>query len=54
MYTYTLQATWSGYSLVRSDGATVPSDFGNTDYQAFLRWLQEGNELPGLPVPMGM
>ena len=26
-----------------SDGATVPFDEGNMDYQAYLAWVAEGN-----------
>ena len=26
-----------------SDGACIPFAEGNTDYQAFLKWLEEGN-----------
>ena len=27
-----------------NDGATIPFDPANTDYQAFLRWCEEGNQ----------
>jgi hypothetical protein len=30
-----------------SDGACIPFDPDNTDYQAFLRWCEEGNQ----PLP---
>ena len=30
-----------------SDGANIPMDESNTDYQAFLRWCEEGNQ----PLP---
>ena len=26
-----------------NDGAVIPFDPDNTDYQAYLRWLEEGN-----------
>lgn len=26
-----------------SDGAYIPLSEGNTDYQAYLKWLEEGN-----------
>jgi len=30
-------------SLIRSDGWSIPFDPANTDYQAYLRWLEDGN-----------
>lgn len=37
-------------TIVRlADGAFIPPDPGNTDYQAYLSWLEKGNE--PLPAP---
>jgi hypothetical protein len=27
-----------------TDGAAIPFDPDNTDYQAYLKWLEEGNQ----------
>jgi hypothetical protein len=29
--------------LRKSDNASIPFNSGNTDYQAYLAWLDEGN-----------
>lgn len=34
-----------------SDGAFIPFDGGNRDYQEYLAWLAEGNEPDPVPLP---
>lgn len=39
---------WEVQSVIRLlDGSAIPFDPDNTDYQAYLRWIAEGNE----PLP---
>lgn len=42
-----LQGTISGV-LKMPDNTWVPASEDNTDYQAYLKWLEEGNE----PLPV--
>ena len=39
----TYQLTASGCVIRLTDNAFIPFDPANTDYQAYLRWLEEGN-----------
>lgn len=45
MITYKLQNDKNGnfVAVFRSDGWSIPLDPDNTDYQAYLKWLAEGN-----------
>ena len=40
--TYQLQTL--GQSVKRSDGTFIPFDPANSDYAAYLAWLEEGNQ----------
>ena len=45
MISYTLQLGTDGKpnSVFNSDGWSIPFDPANTDYQAYLKWVSEGN-----------
>jgi hypothetical protein len=44
MYKITKSSTGEQNGVFRtSDGACIPFDPANTDYQAYLKWLEEGN-----------
>ena len=45
----TYQLTQGDAILRLADNAFIPFDPANTDYQAYLAWLEEGNE--PLPAP---
>lgn len=54
--TYTLQVPPSPGVTRDSDGASIPPDIGNTDWQAYQAWLGAGNSptsasIPPAPVP---
>ena len=43
---YKLQNNVAGtraVGVIRDDGTTIPFDPANTDYQAYIKWLEEGN-----------
>ena len=37
--------------ILRSDGASIPCDPANTDYAAFLAWVEAGNTPEPAPIP---
>ena len=44
--TYSLTLGMNGQQstiITRSDGAQIPSDPNNIDYQAYVAWLEAGN-----------
>lgn len=47
MYKQHKDKTGNFVSITRFDGLSIPFDPDNTDYQAFTRWLNDGN----IPLP---
>lgn len=39
----TLTTSFGELIIVRSDNAHIPADPANSDYQAYLAWVAEGN-----------
>lgn len=44
MYYFSLSPYGNEKSFRGEDGCMIPSDPANTDYQAYLLWVAEGNE----------
>jgi hypothetical protein len=53
MYKLTKNSYGEQNGILRTaDGACIPFDPANTDYQQYLKWLEEGNTpLPADPQP---
>ena len=49
MVSYTL--IYNSMSVQRNDGAIVPNDSRNTDWQAYQQWLAAGNTPAAAPAP---
>jgi len=47
----TYQLTQGATILRIADRAYIPPDPANTDFQAYLAWLEEGNQPEPAPVP---
>lgn len=46
MFTYSLSPNTNGFpnpNIIRSDGAQIPADPNNVDYQQYQLWLAAGN-----------
>ena len=43
-YTYKLCITGANQVIRKEDGASIPFDEYNADYQEYLAWVEEGNE----------
>ena len=44
--THPMFTNTQSYCVIRTtDGACIPFDPANTDYQTYLKWLEEGNEV---------
>ena len=48
----TYQLTTGGTILRTADNAFIPPDPANTDYAAYLAWLEEGNTPEPAPEPV--
>ena len=43
MYKLFISESKNQFALKLSDNASIPFDPDNTDYQAYLKWVSEGN-----------